>query len=118
MTLLLAAATPATEFLPNGEAFKWGLVGGLIGLLVTQILPAAGAIVSGGAEPRVTLWRAIAALVIVIGYSCAGGAAAIVIGDVATIKDAIVYGMAWEAILGGAVKTGRALLPPPPPPPP
>jgi len=99
------------DVLSSSEAFWWGSLGGLIALLVTQIMPAATALVKSTNMVEITPTRVVAATVLVLGFAAAGGAAALVIGDAEKVKDAMVYGMAWEAILGGAIKTGRAALP-------
>ena len=113
----MTAPAEAAKALSSLEIFWWGVLGGLVALLVTQILPAAFVLMKSETGPRITFWRVLGALIIFAGCGAAGGAAALIIGkDDMVIKDALVYGMAWEAILGGAVKTGRAALPDPPTP--
>jgi hypothetical protein len=51
--------------------------------------------------------------VVVLIFAAAGGVAALAMGDATKAGNAIVYGMAWEAILGGIFKTGKAALPDP-----
>ena len=102
----------ATAALPDGEAFIWGVAGGLIALAITQVLPAAAQLMHGAAGPVISRWRVIGAVIVVAIFGAAGGAAAMIMGDAKKPGNAIVYGMAWEAILGGAIKTGRAVLPP------
>jgi hypothetical protein len=51
-----------------------------------------------------------AVIVVVVIFGCAGGGAALLMGDVTAAKTALLYGMAWEALLGGAIKTGKAAL--------
>jgi hypothetical protein len=87
------------------------VAGGLLALLITQILPAAVAVFKAGIGPSLTAWRVAAAVVIVGSFGAAGGGAALLMGDVTKAKQAILYGIAWQAILGGAIKTGKAALP-------
>jgi hypothetical protein len=83
-------------------------------LALALVLPAAIALAKGGTPPTITLWRIIGAAIVVAIYLTGGGVAAFLIGDASRAKDAFAYGMAWEAILGGVVLTGKALLPKPP----
>lgn len=97
--------------LSNLEVFVLGAAGGLLALAIAQVLPAAVAVIKSGKGPIVNAWRVMSVLIVVSIFACAGGAAAIMMGDVTQAKTALLYGIAWEAILGGAIKTGKAALP-------
>jgi len=97
--------------LTNPEVFLLGALGGLLVLAITQILPTAVQGVRSGVAPDFTPWRVFCILVIGLIFLVAGGGAAVLIGDVTEAKTALSYGMAWQAILGGVIKTGEAALP-------
>jgi hypothetical protein len=99
------------SLLSNGEMLQWGAVGALLALAITQVLPAAISLAGGGQGPKITPWRAFGAIVVVLIFAAGGGVAALLIGDVTAAKQAVAYGLAWQSILGGAIKTGRAALP-------
>jgi hypothetical protein len=88
-----------------------GAGGAVIALAITQVLPAAIALGKSGVKPHVNIWRVIGWLGVLIIYLGAGAASALVF-EAVKVKDAITYGMAWQALLGGVMKTARATLPP------
>ncbi|HEY2334171.1 MAG TPA: hypothetical protein VGH58_04075 [Solirubrobacterales bacterium] len=85
-----------------------GVVGVMITLAVTLILPAAVRLANGSAPPQVTLGRVIGWLLVLVIYAAAGAVAALYIGDAGTEKEAVYYGMAWQAVIGGVIKSGQA----------
>ncbi len=99
------------EALSDSSAFAWGAVGGFVALTVTQGLPIAVSAVRTGTGPKLTRWRVVGAVIIVLVFILAGGVAAAIMDDATKGSQALVYGMAWEAILGGALRTGAAALP-------
>lgn len=86
-----------------------GVVGAMITLGVTFILPAAVRLANGSAAPQITLGRVMGWLLVLVIYAAAGAVAALYIGDAGTEKEAVYYGMAWQAIIGGVIKSGQAL---------
>ena len=103
--LLLAAAAPAT--LSDKDTFIYGAVGALVALIVVGILPLAYEIIRG-AQPNVTPWTAAAAVVIFLAFMVCGGVAAVIAGDATEARQAIVYGLGWQASIGGAIQGVRA----------
>jgi hypothetical protein len=101
----------AVTLLPTLDVFSLGAAGGLLALAITQVLPAAVGVVKTGRGPTVTGWRIAAGILVVAIFASAGGGAALIMGDVTAAKTALLYGMAWEALLGGAIQTGKAALP-------
>ena len=95
----------------NGHVFLLGALGGLLALAITQVLPAAVAVAKSGLGYTLTAWRVVAVAIVVAIFAGAGGGAAILMGGVTQTKTGLLYGIAWEAILGGAIKTGAATLP-------
>ena len=93
----------------NFTAGALGVVGALITLSVTLILPAAVTLSNGGTPPQLTVWRVAASAVVLIIYAAAGAVAALYIGDAGTAKEAVYYGMAWQALIGGVIKSGQAV---------
>jgi hypothetical protein len=106
---VLAVAVTAAAELSNREVALWGALGGAIALTVTQILPAAVAAAKTGAGWQITPWRVAGVLVVIIVFVALGGAAALLFQkDTTKVPDAIAFGMAWEALIGGVIKTGKA----------
>lgn len=87
-----------------------GIVGAMVTLGVTLILPAAFRLANGGTAPQFTIGRIIGWVIILLIYAAAGAVAALFIGDAATKKEAVYYGMAWQALIGGVIKTGQAAV--------
>jgi hypothetical protein len=85
-----------------------GMGGAGVTFVLTLVLPAALKLAGGGNPPDVTFWRALGVGVVVLIYVGAGAAAALYVGEADTQKDAVYYGMAWQSILGGVIKTGQA----------
>ena len=106
--MILAALEP----LSSSATLMWGACGALLALLITQILPAAVTLAGGTAGPKITVWRAVGAFFVLIAFVAGGAGAALIIGDATAPKQAVTYGLAWQSILGSAIKTGRAALPP------
>jgi hypothetical protein len=99
----------AAAELSHREVALWGALGGAIALTVTQILPAAVTAAKTGAGWQLTRWRVAGVLVVIIAFVALGGAAALVFQkDTTEARDAIAFGMAWQALLGGVIKTGKA----------
>jgi hypothetical protein len=89
-----------------------GAFGATITLAVTLVLPAAVKLGAGGAPPQLTKGRVIGWFGVLVIYAGAGVAAALYFGDATTEKEAVYYGMAWQALIGGVIKTGQALAAP------
>ena len=106
---MLVAAVTAAAKLSHKDVALWGALGGAIALTVTQILPAAASAAKTGTGWQLTAWRVAAVIVVIIGFVALGGAAALVFQkDTTEARDAIAFGMAWQALLGGVIKTGKA----------
>lgn len=95
--------------LTTKEVGIWGAVGGATALTVTQVLPAAVAAARTGTGWTLTPWRIAGVLTVIAIFVVLGGVAALIFrNDDTRIQDAIAFGMAWEALLGGVIKTGKA----------
>src|SRR3712207_2593181 len=89
--------------LSDESLFLWGAVGGLVAFLLVFVLPELKKGWAGGA-PRLTLGRVLIALGIGASLVALAGAAAWIVGDATTSRQAVAYGMACEATLGGILK--------------
>lgn len=90
----------------NLELFAYGCIGGALTLAITQMLPAAITAAKSGHGPSVTWWRISGVIVVVAVFVVAGGVAGILVAGDA--KSGIAAGMGWQALLAGAIKTGKA----------
>lgn len=105
MTVVIAS----TKILSDLTAFKWGCVGGLAALLVSQVLPVAIIAAKTGRGWTITVWRVVGVIIVFAIYIGIGGVVAIAMGDATKAGQAIVYGIGSQAIFAGIVKTGKAV---------
>lgn len=102
--------TVLAALLSTKEVALWGAVGGAVALTVTQVLPAAISVIKSGTGPKLTPWRLVGVIVVVAIFVGIGAVAALIFRkDETRIADAIAFGMAWEALIGGVMKTGKIL---------
>ena len=89
------------------EVFVWGAIGGLVAFSVTLVLPNLLLALRMNTAPNVPRWKVLLYSVLVAFMLGLGGLSAL-IADATRTRDAVVYGMAWESILGGVINSGRA----------
>jgi hypothetical protein len=91
------------SMLSDAEVTAFGAVGALVALLVVQVLPLGYRLASVDLEWTITPARVLGLLLIVFCFLVGGGVVALVLaGDEGTTtKNAIVYGLGWQASLGG-----------------
>jgi hypothetical protein len=89
--------------LTDAGVMAFGSVGALVALLVVQVLPLGYRLASTDVEWTITPARVLGLLLIVFSFLVGGGVVALVLaGDEGTTtKNAIIYGLGWQASLGG-----------------
>lgn len=93
-----------TAEISNQSAFLWGALGAIVSFLVVFVLPIAVQIAKGTKVAAITPARLIAALVVVVIFIAAGGLLTIAFANAKQTKDALMFGLGMESILGGSLK--------------
>jgi len=88
--------------LSSSTTFAYGAVGAVLALAVVQVLPYAFALIRG-AELTLSPGRVVGALLVLLIFIAGGGIAAIIAGDASQAKQAIAYGLGWQATVGGFI---------------
>lgn len=92
----------------GSDAFLYGAIGAVIALLVVHVLPFAWALL-GGASPMLSTWRVIGALLVLGIFIAVGGVISILLVEESDdAKQAIAYGLGWQASIGGFIQGTRA----------
>ncbi len=79
----------------------YGAVGAVIAPAVVQILPFALELTHGNAHLQLSVGRVVGALTVLAIFVVGGGVVAILLGDATQPKQAIAYGLGWQATIGG-----------------
>ena len=98
-----AIAADAANQLSQQELFLWGAVGGLAGFLLAHALPYFTKLMGGGHDnwpPSLPTVLGVAGVVAVNMFM--GGIASIVVGEASLVRQAIVFGFSWPAVIKGA----------------
>lgn len=107
LTHLAQATEPP---LADATQFWWGALGAVLALLVVQVLPFLFEALHKNAAPDIALWKVGIAAGILVIFVLGGGVAALIPGDASKKGEALAYGLAWQASLGGAIQGVRAGL--------
>jgi hypothetical protein len=95
----------------TAATFGWGCVGGLIAYVLVFVLPEFRYMAETGklraAFSPIRVFGFIGVFVI---YVCLAGAVALIVGDAQHAKQAIAYGMGWEAVAKGLGAAGAAVV--------
>ena len=110
--ITLAQLTPPVQSadpkLSDGDLFLYGAIGAVVALFVVQVLPFMFEALRRPTAPDVAWWKVPVALIIVGIFLAGGGVAALIAGDATNKGQAIAYGLAWQASIGGAIQGVRA----------
>jgi hypothetical protein len=63
-----------------------------------------------GAELVVTVPRVVGVIVVVIATMALGGLVSLAVGDAASARHAVFYGLGWQGLVGGLIQGRRAGL--------
>jgi hypothetical protein len=100
-----AEMTGTAGLLSTWHMFVWGAAGALICLLAVEGIPLSRRLAVGELEWRPDPWRCIGALTFVVCFLAVGGGVAILVGGATEPKHAVCYGLAWQGILSGYLRS-------------
>lgn len=81
----------------------------MIALAVVQVLPFAIELARGKSNWTLSVGRIIGAALVLTIFIGAGGVVALLIGDATVAKQAIAYGLGWQATIGGFIQGTRTV---------
>ncbi len=108
MVSAAVALAQTNETLELPEAFFWGVIGALISLLAIQGLPLAHKLATGQLDWKPAPLRCVGVAAFVVFFLALGGGVAILVGGATEAKHAIFYGLGWQGILSGYMRSSRS----------
>jgi hypothetical protein len=81
----------------------------VVALAVVQVLPFAIELAKGKANWTFSVGRLAGAALVLAIFIVGGGVVALLIGDATVAKQAIAYGLGWQATVGGFIQGTRAV---------
>ncbi len=96
----------AVEVVPMSSlaVFLWGSLGGLLAYFVLFALPELLRSYYRDGVPDFQAFKLVLVLAIAVVFVGLGGGAALLLGDVTEVKQAVAYGLAGEGLLAGGLK--------------
>lgn len=95
----------------TGATFGWGCAGGLFAYVLVFVLPEFRYMAeTGKLRAEFTTIRLVGYIGTLVAYVGLAGGVAVLVGDAQHAKQAIAYGMGWEAVAKGLGAAGAAAV--------